>query len=552
MTTPEKNSHLPTLISSATQFVNIKLTIENFLLWKAQIVPFLKGHQLFGYVDGSIPSPTTFIDGNPNPEHKKWVLQDQLLISILNSSLSDSVLSQVLDCTTSHEVWTTLHNLFSAKSNAHVFHTQYQLATLRKGSESITDYYNKAKSLFSSLGAAGHPITDQEFSVYLLAGLGTEYESLVTALTTRPDPLSPHQIYSFLLNHESRLAHQTQSLLSGPHFSANTTTSKFSPGSSSSHRGRNSSFRGGRRGRGGCNGGRNAAASTSNYFQNRPDTRLYCQVCSKAGHSALTCYYRFDHAYQAPAPSSLAANFTALPPHVSTSNWFPDSAATHHFTADLAYLNLDSTPYQGSDQVSIGDGSTLPIQHSGSAHLHSPSGKFILHNLLHVPSISRNLLSVRQFCLDNHVYFEFHSHFFLVKDSATQAVRLKGLVEDGLYTLPSTITASQSPSTSTPKAFLVSTSPTQWHERLGHPSTRVTNLTIQRFSLPTTSTREIAFCPSCITAKAHALPHPISPTVSSEPFKLLFADMIIPNICGFFQCNLSQMFPLLFLLFSNM
>lgn len=120
----------------------------------------------------------------------------------------------------------------------------------------------------------------------------------------------------------------------------------------------------------------------------------------------------------------------------------------------LASLNLDLVSYQGFDQVSIGDGSSLLIQHVGSAQLSSTYGKFFLHNLLHVPSICQNLLSVRQFCTNNRVFFEFHSTFFLVKDSASQAVLLKGLVEDGLYVLLSP--SSTSSSASSLEAFLSS------------------------------------------------------------------------------------------------
>ncbi|KAJ1427986.1 BSD domain [Sesbania bispinosa] len=40
-----------------------------------------------------------------------------------------------------------------------------------------------------------------------------------------------------------------------------------------------------------------------------------------------------------------------------------DSGATHHITNDLDRLHL-SSPYSGSDQLIVGDGSTLPITHT--------------------------------------------------------------------------------------------------------------------------------------------------------------------------------------------
>ena len=37
--------------------ITIKLNRDNYLLWKAQIVPYLKGQHLFGFIDGSQNRP---------------------------------------------------------------------------------------------------------------------------------------------------------------------------------------------------------------------------------------------------------------------------------------------------------------------------------------------------------------------------------------------------------------------------------------------------------------------------------------------------------------
>jgi hypothetical protein len=45
--------HLPVV----HHLVTIKLNRDNYLLWKAQIVPYLRGQHLFGFLDGSRPAP---------------------------------------------------------------------------------------------------------------------------------------------------------------------------------------------------------------------------------------------------------------------------------------------------------------------------------------------------------------------------------------------------------------------------------------------------------------------------------------------------------------
>lgn len=38
--------------------ISFKLTAENFLLWKAQVFSVLRTHNLLGFVDGSLPTPS--------------------------------------------------------------------------------------------------------------------------------------------------------------------------------------------------------------------------------------------------------------------------------------------------------------------------------------------------------------------------------------------------------------------------------------------------------------------------------------------------------------
>lgn len=57
------------IVTSTSHFVTLKLTINNYLLWRAQIIPFLKGHQLYGYVDGFILMPSPTLVDQPNLEY---------------------------------------------------------------------------------------------------------------------------------------------------------------------------------------------------------------------------------------------------------------------------------------------------------------------------------------------------------------------------------------------------------------------------------------------------------------------------------------------------
>lgn len=81
----------------------------------------------------------------------------------------------------------------------------YQLATAKKGNSSITDYFQRLKLFSATLAAANQPLNDYEFTSYLLARLGPEYDPLVTSVTTRIEPLTMDELLGHLLAHEMRL-----------------------------------------------------------------------------------------------------------------------------------------------------------------------------------------------------------------------------------------------------------------------------------------------------------------------------------------------------------
>jgi hypothetical protein len=76
---------------------------------------------------------------------------------------------------------------------------------LKKGDLSISAYYQKAQGFSHLLAAIGKPIEASELVSHILAGLGPEYDPLVTSVTTRQDSISLNELYGFMLSYETRL-----------------------------------------------------------------------------------------------------------------------------------------------------------------------------------------------------------------------------------------------------------------------------------------------------------------------------------------------------------
>ncbi|KAB1209313.1 hypothetical protein CJ030_MR6G009330 [Morella rubra] len=106
------------------------------------MVTYLRGQHLFGYVDESILSPFFLSDtATVNSAYTDWVQQDQLILSTIILSLSENLIAQIISLTTSQAAWSALENLFASKTQARLGQLHFQLATLKKGSDSITDFF---------------------------------------------------------------------------------------------------------------------------------------------------------------------------------------------------------------------------------------------------------------------------------------------------------------------------------------------------------------------------------------------------------------------------
>jgi hypothetical protein len=132
-------------------------------------------------------------------------MQDQLILGVINSALSEKLLTHVTWCTTSRAPFITLQTLFTSQSKAHIIQVHFQLASLKKGNPTIPDYFHKFQALADALAVVGKPIDDFEQQAFLLAGLGSDYDPFVTSITTWVDPLSMEALYGHLLMHEMRL-----------------------------------------------------------------------------------------------------------------------------------------------------------------------------------------------------------------------------------------------------------------------------------------------------------------------------------------------------------
>lgn len=154
--------------------------------------------------------------------------------------------------------------------------------------------------------------------------------------------------------------------------------------------------------------------------------------------------------------------------------WLMDSGATHHVTSDLQNFAIHN-PYTGNDSIVVGNGAVLPITHTGSFSTNSATRKFQFNNVLYVPSIHKNLISVYQFCNDNQTSVELFLSMFQMKALDTGASLLTDPAKGGSYEWPC--------SSSLGAFSVLKSSLSNWHHRLGHPDFPILKPLLLRFYL---------------------------------------------------------------------
>ena len=109
----------------------------------------------------------------------------------------------------------------------------------------------------------------------------------------------------------------------------------------------------------------------------------------------------------------------------SNSSWFVDNSATQHMTTDSNNLDIYDH-YFDTNNVVVGNGQTLDISSVGHTFFpsHKSSKSLHLTNVLHVPQITKNLISEDKFTQDNDVILEFDSHYCFVKNKKSREILL--------------------------------------------------------------------------------------------------------------------------------
>ncbi|KMZ56190.1 hypothetical protein ZOSMA_98G00140 [Zostera marina] len=352
------------------------LSKNNYIWWRDQFTSVQLVHDLGHLIDETyVPSNKTIGDYIPNPDYNRLLKENYLVVGWVKETISAPICPVIRNEIFVLAVWRKLEATLSPKCKQYTRHIKDQLRTLKKTSDlSMTDYIIQVKSLVDFLIASGTPVSEDVLIDHIIDGLGDEFNNFLHNLHFQRDSMTFQKVFGILLQKEHLLKRINKSSVVDVVEGTALATS----------RGPRRNFKGRKYYQKGKNNNQRDYQGENNYGNNHHRRRDYhknenistyqgngkgksdskdlnskiqvpasindnviCQLCNKPGHTARKCYQRANYAY-------VTYNGEA------DDEWVTDSGATHHMSPSTSRFT-DYAPYEGNDNIFIGDGTPLNI-----------------------------------------------------------------------------------------------------------------------------------------------------------------------------------------------
>ncbi|PNX93517.1 retrovirus-related Pol polyprotein from transposon TNT 1-94 [Trifolium pratense] len=534
---------------------HVQLKGENYDEWASSIRTALRARKKFGFVDGTIGRP-----GEESSDLEDWWTNNSLLVSWIMNTIEPSLRSTMSHMEVAMDLWNDIKERFSIANGPRIQQLKAELVECKQKGLTIVTYYGKLKKLWEELvnydqiltckcGLCtcnlGNQITkkrEEEKIHQFLMGLDDTLYGTVRSNLLAQDPLPTlNKVYATLVQ-EERLRMVTRVTEERGEAMAFAVHSKFKnkeKEESCSHCnqvGHNSEgcfqligypeWWGDRRRRPMKGSGRGKPEQSNN--RNRGGTAKAHVAQAKEITAEVSAADFGLTSDQLQTLSSLLNNvklgsIEKLNGKCSFLPWIIDTGASHHMTGQLECLTNIRNIFECS--IGLPNGEETVATKEGNVVLNE---RLQLKNVLYVPSLQCNLISVSQLLKNSNYVVQFTDKFCLVQDPTLRTPIGAGEQREGLYYLRGMVKAAAMKTNKEVSFDLL-------HQRLGHASLKVLQMlpNVRPSSKNNSCTQT---CEICLRAKQSRDNFPVSENKAATPFHLIHCDLWGPyrnaTFCG--------------------
>ena len=393
-----------------------------------------------------------------NETYKKntaiWERSNRMSLKIIKGSISEGIMGAIPDSIDAKQYMASIEEKFKGNDKQYALSLMHKLINTKFNcSNSIREHIMFLCDIGAKLKALKMGF-DEPFLVHLvIVSLPDEYGSLVSSYNNMKDKWSIDELISHAVLEEDRLkkAHKDHVNQVGSkrkfHGKGDNGAKKNKPQFSNSKYEKGESSRPNNNSSKGNGDGCHFCGDTTHY---QKDCVGFLKWLAKKGDDYITYI-----------DESLYVNY-------SLNTWWIDSGATVHVSNSLQGFVTKINIRKGERSLKVVDGKETDVEAVGSPALQLDSGfTLYLNNVLYVPSLRRNLISVRLLDLDG-----FHCNFGDMKCLIKYNGNDVGLayLQDQLYLLFLNASVMNVCDVKCKRHTKNETSSKLWHCRLGHIS----------------------------------------------------------------------------------
>lgn len=396
---------------------------ENYPIWSVKMKAYLKAYDLWEVVEtGRDPPP---LRDNATvaqmKQHSEECAKKFKALSCLHSAVSDVIFTRIMACESAKEAWDKLKEEFQGSDKTRsmqILNLRREFEVLKmKDSESVKEYSDRLLSVVNKIRLLGEELSDKRVVEKVLVSLPERFEpkissledsknlstislsELVNALQAleqrRTFRMEESSEEAFLVKQKGKLVEEVKKAASN----------SFNKGKQHANR-----RKGGRR----ANFPPCPTCNKTNHlekdcWQKSGVKPPQCGYCKKLGHVDKNCrlkqYRQNQNHNQQPAQQlnyhddqAQCDDHIFAVTHSSNTGcrhtWLVDSGCTCHMARDESlFSSIDKSVRV---KVKLGNGEIVESQGKGSVYIQTKQGIKLVPDVLFIPSLDQNLLSVAQ------------------------------------------------------------------------------------------------------------------------------------------------------------